>query len=181
MPCPYAFRTSRPVCAPAKGAAVLRPYGFVPVAAWAGLGPAPTSTTTVHHSLFAIRYSLSFSIRYSPFAIRRFSPFAIRYSRFAVRRCWRVAGKRQGGLRTRPYPDFTNCRSPLATRHSPLAARPSPSFSIRYSLFAIRRLSPFAIRHSPFAVSFRLPLAARRSLLAVLFIRRVVGRTVLCE
>jgi hypothetical protein len=55
---------------------------------------------------------------------------------------------RQGGLRTRPYPDRT----------------------IRYSLFAIRRLFPFAIRHSPFLATRHLsPFAIRDSPLAVFF------------
>jgi hypothetical protein len=67
---------------------------------------------------------------------------------------------RQGGLRTRPYPDptirhsqfairnlfpFAIRYSPFAVlliRHSPLATRHSQSFSTRHSLFAIR--------HSPF-------------------------------
>jgi hypothetical protein len=49
---------------------------------------------------------------------------------------------RQGGLRTRPYPDPT-------IRHSQFAVLPR-------SLLAARHLfhSPFAIRYSPFAVLF---------------------------
>jgi hypothetical protein len=112
-----------------KGAAALRSYGFVPVATWAGLGPAPTSTSTIHHSPFAIRHSPSFSARRSPLAARHLSPFAIRNSPFAIR--------------DSPFAVFLR---------SLLAARCSPSFTIRYSPFAIRRFFPFAIRHSPFAV-----------------------------
>jgi hypothetical protein len=81
-----------------------------------------------------------------------------------------LAMSRQGGLRTRPYPDPTIRYSPFAIRrffpfairrfhHSPLAV-----FSIRHSLFAIRGFFPFTIRR------FSL-LAARHSLLAVLSIR----------
>jgi hypothetical protein len=98
---------------------------------------------------------------------------------------------RQGGLRTRPYPDPTirhspfavffrsrlaaRCSPSLSIRHSPftirrLLIRQSRFFTIRYSRFAIRRFSllaarcfsPFAIRHSPF-------FSARCSLLTVSF------------
>jgi hypothetical protein len=74
---------------------------------------------------------------------------------------------RQGGLRTRPYPDPTIRHSPFAIRHSRFAIRGIFPFAIRHSPFAIRRLSPFAIPDSPFAVLFRSPLATRHSPLAV--------------
>jgi hypothetical protein len=61
------------------------------VAGRAGLGPAPTWTSTIrhsrftiHHSPFAIRHSPFFSIRHSLFAIRGFSPLAARCSLRAV-------------------------------------------------------------------------------------------------
>jgi hypothetical protein len=66
---PLAIRNSLALRCSRQGAARLRGYRFVPVATWAGLGPAPTSTSTIHHSLFAIRYSPSLAIRYSPFAV----------------------------------------------------------------------------------------------------------------
>jgi hypothetical protein len=70
------------------------------LAARAGLGPAPTRASTVHHSLFAIRYSPFFSIRHSPsFAARR-SPLAVFH------------------------------HPPLATRHSPLAVFPHSPFAV---------------------------------------------------
>jgi hypothetical protein len=130
MPCPYPFRTSRPVCAPAKGAPPQRPY------------------RSLHHSPFAIRHSRYFCIRHSPFAIRGFSPILARPRKWVSNNALRkwvsnnacvgvqerrpgfgivsesLAMSRQGGLRTRPYPDPT----------------------IRHSPFAIRCLSPFAIR-----------------------------------
>jgi hypothetical protein len=57
----------------------------------AGLGPAPTWTSTIPHSQFGIRHSRSFSIRNSLFAVlaplaTRNSPLAIRHSLFAIRR-----------------------------------------------------------------------------------------------
>jgi hypothetical protein len=86
---------------------------------------------------------------------------------------------RQGGLRTRPYPEptirhsrfavFPSRYSPsFATRysrlavffHSRFAIRHSPSFAARHSLLAARRLSPFAIRHSQFAIRRVFPLLA---------------------
>jgi hypothetical protein len=90
---------------------------------------------------------------------------------------------RQGGLRTRPYPDppFPIPHSPFAIRlrlvsslatrhsllaifhHSPFAIRHSPYFSARRSLLAIFHHSPFAIRNSRFAVSHHSPLATRCS------------------
>jgi hypothetical protein len=54
------------------------------VAGRAGLGPAPTWTSTIRHSRFTIHHSL-FAIRhFFPFAIRGLSPFATRYSPGAV-------------------------------------------------------------------------------------------------
>jgi hypothetical protein len=77
----------------------------------AGLGPAPTSTSTIHHSPFAIRYSPFAVFFYSPFAVFHHPPLATRYSLRAARRL-----------------------SPFAIRDSPFAvfsARCSPSFSTR--------------------------------------------------
>jgi hypothetical protein len=61
------------------GAAALRPHGFVQLTTRAGLGPAPTSTNTIHHSPLAIRRLLLL------LAARRLSPFTIRDSLFAIR------------------------------------------------------------------------------------------------
>jgi hypothetical protein len=60
-----------------------------------------------------------------------------------------LAMSRQGGLRTRPYPDPTIRHSQFAIRNLfPFAIRYSP-LATRYSLLAIFFHSPFAIRHSP--------------------------------
>jgi hypothetical protein len=129
---------------------------------------------SIHHSPFAIRRLFPFAIRYSLFLSTRRSPsFTIRHwpslwrsrqgrsSAAAPLRFQPVtapefgivsdslAMSRQGGLRTRPYPDPT-------IRHSLFAIR---RLSIHHSPFAIRRLFPFAIRYSLFAVSLRSPLA----------------------
>jgi hypothetical protein len=88
---------------------------------------------------------------------------------------------RQGGLKTRPYPDPTTRYSPLATRrlfHSPFAIRrgrwaagkmPAPQHNKGGSgtrPYLDQRHSPsFTIRHSPF-------FAARCSPLAILPIPR---------
>jgi hypothetical protein len=129
----------------------------------AGLGPAPTSTSTIHHSLFAIRWRCGAAGR----SQQRCAP--------TTWRTWR-----KGGSRTRPYLDqhhslFARSGGCLRTRppirrigrianlrRSPVlhrTSRDSPSFF--HSLFAIRHspfLSPFAIRNSRFDV-WRNPVA----------------------
>jgi hypothetical protein len=70
-----------------------------------------------------------------------------------------LAMSRQGGWRTRPYPDRT-------IRYSRFAIHDSLFALFLRSPLAARHLSPFAIRYSLFAVFFRSPLAARHSLLA---------------
>jgi hypothetical protein len=93
---------------------------------------------------------------------------------------------RQGGLRTRPYPDPTIRHSQFAirgfflfaTRHSPL-----PFFSIRHSRFAIRRLFPFAIRYSPLATRYSQSFSIHHSLFAIprLFPRTAGGAIRSCQ
>jgi hypothetical protein len=76
----HSLFTNRYRCgAGGRGAAALRPYGFVQLTTRAGLGPAPTSTNNIRHSRFAV-----FSCC-SPLAARRLSPFTIRDSLFAIR------------------------------------------------------------------------------------------------
>jgi hypothetical protein len=50
----------------------------VPQTTRAGLGPAPTSTSAIQHSPFAIRRFFPFAIRHSLFAVFFHSLFAIR-------------------------------------------------------------------------------------------------------
>jgi hypothetical protein len=96
-----------------RGAAPLRRYAFVPVARRAGLRPAPTWTSTIHHSPFTIHHS----------------PFAIRHSRFAIRGCFPFAIRRISLLAARYSPLAVFHHSLFAIRHSPfLSIRHSPSF-----------------------------------------------------
>jgi len=93
--------------------------GFVPVATWAGLGPAPTSTSTIRNSPFAIRHSPFFSARHSLLAVFHHSLFAIRYSRFLTDPRWptemgvqqRMRGcPRNGGPGLESSPTASPCR-----------------------------------------------------------------------
>jgi hypothetical protein len=130
MPCPYPVRTHRSVCT--SGLAHRRGHG--PTArcrrhntTGAGLGPAPTWTSTIRHSPFTIRHSL--------FAIRRLFPFAIRDSLFAV-----FFTARRSLLAARGLSPSATRNSQLATRHSPLAVFHHSPVAIRHSLYF-----PFAI------------------------------------
>jgi hypothetical protein len=76
---PFAGAAGQP--AGRSNAAPLRPRRL---AARAGLGPAPTSTSTIRHSRFAVIRCSLLAARHSPLAIFPHSPFAIRHSLFAV-------------------------------------------------------------------------------------------------
>jgi hypothetical protein len=103
----------------------------------AGLGPAPTRTSTIHHSRFAIRHFPALWRRRHG----RSSAAPLRVRRVAAGRVWDPPLPGPAPLATR--------YSLLATRHSPLAARCSP--------LAVFPHSPFAIRHSPSFPARRLP------------------------
>jgi hypothetical protein len=150
LPGPAPFSIRHPCGAAGRGAAPLRPCRFQPVTAPGfgifsdslamsrqdGLRTRPYPDPTIRNSLFAIR-------RLSPLAARHSPSFAIRHSQFAIRPSPRAMGRRQdAGATTQPGRVW-----------DPPLPGPGP-FAIRYSRFAVFRHSPLATRDSP---SFSIP------------------------